>query len=428
MPNVGHASPAREMNHADKDRCPEEFHYWANVDKPWVRALRTLGRTVLGFDPAPADEVVRTFASTYYDADPLAEAFVDDVYFRRGSAAGRAMLDQALAHGASSVEDAPASLLELFEDVERDPDWLDRNLVERGARVFRRYGTSIFRFAGAVTLAAYSESSVAKPLVLTGGYAGDKARHRFLETIAFWISVSEPGALEPFGAGRASALRVRIMHVFVRRRLLAHPEWKLEKWGVPISQGDALLTLMGGSFVPGVVMQAMGYRPSVQDIEAMMHFWRYIGHLMGVRPRVYPASWKEATQLFFVTLVKGAHTAGDDGRYLCQSFLQAFAPDPRAPFAERMRQTWEHRVHVGTTRFFLPRSTYRTNGLPPAGVFALYPLVQFPFIFTAETLRRRFPPLDDVADRVARRSRDRWFSRHMGARHAEYRPVEAFTR
>ena len=160
--------------------------------------------------------------------------------------------------------------------------------VEHGARVFRRYGTAMFRFAGAVTLEAYSESSVAKPLILTGAYAGGSTRHRFLETAAFWIAVSEPGGLAPGAPGRASALRVRIMHVFVRKRLLAHPEWNVDAWGVPISQGDALLTLMGGSFAPGIAMQAMGYRPSVRDIEAMMHFWRYVGHLMGVRPRWYP--------------------------------------------------------------------------------------------------------------------------------------------
>ncbi len=409
-------------------RCPGDFRYWANLGKPWARALREVGRNLLGFDPAPPDDVVRTFASSYYDADPLAEAFVEDVYFRRGAAEGRTMLDQALEGGVASVEDAPASLLQLFEDIESDPDWVDLTLVEHGARVFRRYGPAVFQFAGAITLEGYSESSVAKPLVLTGAYAGGSTRRRFLETAAFWIAVSEAGGLAPFAPGRASALRVRIMHVFVRRRLLAHPEWDLEKWGVPISQGDALLTLMGGSFAPGIAMQAMGYRPSVRDIEAMMHFWRYVGHLMGVRPRFYPVTLRDACQLVFVTIVKAAQASGADGRQLCHSYVQAFAPDPQAPLWQRVRQTVSHRLHVGTTRFFLPPWTYRRNDLPRAGLWALHPLLRFPFIFTAETLRRTFPQLDAVADRAARRSRDRWFSRYMGKRRAEYRPVEAFTR
>ena len=416
------------MNEPKTDRRPSEFRYWDNVESPWARAVRRLGRAVLGFDLAPPDEVVRAFAAAYYDADPLAEAFVEDVYFGRGAAEGRAMLDQAIAHGVGSVEDAPPSLVRLFDDIERDPEWLDPQLVALGARVFRRYGTAVFRFAGAITLEGYSESSVAKPLALTGAYAGDSTKRRFLETAAFWIAVSEPDGLAPYASGRASALRVRVMHVFVRKRLLAHPEWDASKWGVPISQGDSLLTLMGGSFIPGVAMQAMGYRPSTREIEAMMHFWRYVGHLMGVRPDCYPASVKEAAQLAFVTMVKASRSSGADGRNLCQSYARAFAPDPDAPFAERMRQTWGHRVHLGYTRFFLPPWTYRKNELPSAGLWALHPLLQFPFIFGAETLRRTFPPLEDVADRVARRSRARWFERHTGKRRAEYRPAERFTR
>ncbi|MFN7950394.1 MAG: oxygenase MpaB family protein [bacterium] len=409
-------------------RRPTEFRYWENLDKPWAKRLRAVGKRVLGFDPAPPDHVVRTLADMYYDADPLAEAFVDETYLGRSPAEGRALLERALANGVSSIDDPPRSLVELFADLEQDPDWVDHARVELGAKVFRRYGTAVFRFAGAITLEAYSENSVAKPLVLTGAYAGASTRQRFLETAAFWIAVSEPGGLARGAPGRASALRVRIMHVFVRRRLTGHAEWNSEAWGVPISQGDALLTLMGGSFAPGFAMQAMGYRPRLAEIEAMMHFWRYVGHLMGVRPRWYPQSLREAAQLTFVTLLKGARGAGEDGRHLCQSYVQAFTPEPKGPLLRRAYDAFDHKVHMGYTRFFMPPWSYERNGMPKVGLWALHPLAQAPFIFTAETLRRWFPPLETVADRVARASRSRWLAHHMGERRAEYRPAEAFTR
>lgn len=409
-------------------RAPVEFRYWENLSRPWARALRGAGRAVLGFDPAPPPEVVDTFASMYFDADPVAEAFVEECYVGRGSAAGRAMLDLAIERGVEAVPDPPASLVRLFEDVEREPPWVDHERVERGARVFRRYGPDVFRFAGAITLFGYAESSVAKPLALSGGYVGDSTRRRFLETAAFWIAVSEPGGLARHAPGWASALRVRVMHVFVRRRLLAHPEWDLAAWGAPINQADATLTLMGGSFAPGVLMRAMGYRPTRDDIEAMMHFWRYVGHLMGVRPRWYPATLEEATQLSFLTMVKAARRSGDDGKSLCQSYVRAFAPDAEAPRAERLRQAWRDGVHRGFTQFFLPASTIRHNELPSAGPWALAPLAFFPFLFTAETLRRSVPALDAVADRVARRRRDAWFAINMQGRKAEYRPSERMTR
>ena len=412
----------------DRERVPSEFRYWAHLDLPHVRRLRTIVRRVLGFDPAPPDDVVRTIAAMYYDADPACEAFVDEVYLAQGSAAGRAMLERALADGVDAMPDAPASLRALFADLDHDPPWLDWNRVEQGARAFRRYGTAVFRFAGAITLEGYNESSVAKPLALTGAYTGSSARRRFLETAAFWIAVSNPGGLRPGAPGRGSALRVRVMHVFVRRKLLSHPHWNLDAWGVPISQADALLTLMGGSFAPGLALHLLGYLPSRDDIDAMMHFWRYVGHLMGVRPRWYPTSLRDAAQLSFVTLVKGARQSGDDGRLLCRSFADAFRPDPALPLRERLPAELEHRLHRAYTRLFVTPRSHRHFGLPPAGPWLFVPLAFAPLRAATELARRTIPGVESLVDRAARRQRDRWFARHMAGRTAEYRPVEQFTR
>jgi ER-bound oxygenase mpaB/B'/Rubber oxygenase, catalytic domain len=410
------------------DRVPSEFRYWDQLDRPAVRRLRAVVRSMLGFDPAPQDDVVRAIAAMYYDADPLCEAFVDEVYLKRGSAAGRAMLEQALTEGVASLPDAPASLRALFEDLESDPAWVDWDRVERGARAFRRYGTAVFRFAGAITLEGYAENSVAKPLALTGAYTGSSTRRRFLETAAFWIAVSEPGGLRPGAPGRGSAARVRVMHVFVRRKLLAHASRSHAAWGVPISQADAMLTLMGGSFAPGLAMHVLGYLPSRADIEAMMHFWRYVGHLMGVRPRWYPETLRDAAQLSFVTLIKGARLSGDDGTLLCRSYAAAFAPDATAPLRERIGAELEHRLHLAYTRLFVTPRSHRAHGLPPAGAWVLAPLVTAPFIAATELARRTIPGVEAVVDRLARRRRARWFARHMAGRTAEYRPVEQFTR
>jgi hypothetical protein len=404
-------------------RIPSEFRYWDHIDRPHVRRLRKAVTKLLGFDPAPPDDVVRTLAEMYFDADPLCEAFVDEVYLKDGAQAGRAMLERALTVGVDQMPDAPPSLRALFADLDHDPAWVDHALVERGAKAFRRYGVAMFRFAGAITLEGYAESSVAKPLALTGMYAGASTRRRFLETVAFWIAVSEPGGLARGAAGRASALRVRVMHVFVRRKLLAHPAWELDAWGVPISQGDALLTLMGGSFAPGLALHLLGYIATPSDILAMMHFWRYVGHLMGVRPRWYPQTLREAAQLSFVTYVKGARLAGEDGRHLCQSYAQAFAPETDA-----LRDKIEHGIHRAYTRLFMTPRSHRENGLPGAGAWTLAPLAMAPVRATVEVARRLVPAVDRIVDARARKRTRQWFTRHMGERNAEYMPAERFTR
>ena len=421
--------PVRKPPHEPPHK-PTEFRYRENLNRPWARRVRALGRSILGFDPAPSNQVVDTFAAMYNDADPLAEAFVHEVYLGRGVTEGRAMLDQALSHGVDTVAGAPPSLRALFADIEADPPWLEPALVARGARAFRRFGIDVFRFAGAVTLEAYSENSVAKPLALTGVYAGKSTKRRFLETAAFWIDVSEPDALEPGGIGRHTAMRVRIMHVFVRQRLSAHPEWDRLAWGVPISQADALLTLMGGSLAPGIALHLLGYRSSARDIEAMMHFWRYVGHLMGVRPRFYPRDIREGLQLGFVALVKASHRAGDDGRLLCRSYRDAFEPEPGAGGSpsHRLRAEIDAGMHRAFVRLFTTPRGYRHNRLPAAGPWTLAPLAGAPVRLVAETLRQRWPALDRLADRRARAHRRRWLDFHLGERSAEYKPVLSFTR
>ena len=80
-------------------------------------------------------------------------------------------------------------------------------------------------------------------------------------------------------------MRVRIMHVFLRHRITRHPQWNLAAWGKPINQAEATITLLSGGYGAGLGMHKLGYRSTTADIDAMMHFWRYVGHLMGVQPR-----------------------------------------------------------------------------------------------------------------------------------------------
>lgn len=407
---------------------PTDFRYADHVGRWQVQLARRAWQAVWRFDPQPTEEEVAAFAAAYHDADPVAEAFVADVYDTRGPREGRRLLDLALAEGVDAVPDAPASMRRLFAELEADPPWLDREAVARGARVFRRWGTSVFAFATASTLEMYSEASIAKPLALSGGYTGERAHARQMETVRFWIDVSEPGGLDPGARGRATAMRVRVMHVFIRRRLMGHPEWDLDAWGVPISVGDATLTLMGGSVVPGLALWSVGHQTTIREIEDTLHFWRYVGHLLGVQPDWYPADFPAACRLMFAAFVKRAHTAGADGRELVESYLPAFAPDPDDPWRRRLRDAVNHRVQVGYTRYWMLPSTWRRHDMPTAWPWALHPLVRLPVNLALESARRLVPPLDGVADRVQRWRREGWWRNETGGAEAAFQPVEEFRR
>lgn len=408
-------------------RAPTDFRYRERAPQPEQRALRRVAR-LLGIDVTPPESLVHAFEQAYFKGDPRADAFVRACLARKlGLHGARDALDRALA--GEHDDHAPPELDALLEDVRARPAWLDDARVSRGARVFRRWGSQVFRFAGAITLGGYLESSVAKPLALSGGYVGEAARHRFLETASFWVEVSEPGGLAPGAPGLLAALRVRLLHATVRARLEGHAEWNEAAWGVPISEGDALLTLLGGSLAPGVGLSLLGYRTSRAEIEDLLHFWRWVGHLMGVRFEPFPETLEDALRLSYVAALKGSAGAGEDGRALCRAYVEAFAPnDAMEGVGAKARARLEHGLHRGMTRLFLPPSVYRAQGLPSAGWWPLLPLLPFPLVFAAETLRRRSRTLDALADDLARRERRAWLTRQLGAARVGFRPGETLRR
>lgn len=411
------------------DRVPSDFEqYWRALERPAVQRGRRVWQRLFGFDPIAPPELVRQLAHGYYDADPIAEAFVDEVYGGLGPVEGRRLLDQAIEHGVDSISDAPASMRALFAEFERVPDWVDWDLVDRGAALQRRYGPSFISFAGVGTLTAYTENSIAKPLALTGAYTGDTALNRFMETARFIIDFSNPDGLRPGGAGRATAMRVRVMHVFIRRRLIDHPEWDLEAWGVPISQSDALITLMAGSLVPAVALHVLGYRTTKPEIEAMMHHQRYTGHLLGVHPRWYPSDVREGIQLATTWLLKANDNSGADGIELIESYPRAFMPSTDGPWRKRLRDHVNYRAQLGYTRYFLPGSFYRRFDMPNPWPWALHPLLQAPFNLTVDLARRRSPAVARLQDRYASRRRETWWRNEMGDRQSKFNPVQQLRR
>ena len=158
--------------------------------------LRDRVLRLTGVDLFPSDEVAAAFKSGLCEGDPIAERFVAETYHGElGAPRARQLVERALRDGLDSVPDAPESLRDLVEDFQRLPDWLDPDLVEEGAAVWRRWAYALGAVGNAGTMDTYTESWLALPLSLSGGYAGERALHRYMETSRWWLEVSEPGAV-----------------------------------------------------------------------------------------------------------------------------------------------------------------------------------------------------------------------------------------
>ncbi|SPO26586.1 uncharacterized protein UTRI_04175 [Ustilago trichophora] len=102
---------------------------------------------------------------------------------------------------------------------------------------------------------------------------------------------------EKGGEGWQSAVRVRLLHANVRRRVLKLARrqsndildsnktvYDLEKNGVPINQEDMLGTLCAFSSAPLAMLQRIGITPTAQERKDYIALWRHVGFYMGIEP------------------------------------------------------------------------------------------------------------------------------------------------
>ncbi|SPO26861.1 uncharacterized protein UTRI_04175_B [Ustilago trichophora] len=106
-----------------------------------------------------------------------------------------------------------------------------------------------------------------------------------------------PAPPENGGQGWQSAVRVRLLHANVRRRVLKLAQrqsndtlgpnkmvYDLEKNGVPINQEDMLGTLCAFSSAPLAMLQRIGITPTAQERKDYIALWRHVGFYMGIEP------------------------------------------------------------------------------------------------------------------------------------------------
>jgi hypothetical protein len=268
----------------------------------------------------------------------------------------------------------------------------------------------------------YTESWLALPLSLSGGYAGDRALHRYMETSRWWIEVSSPGAVLRRGsAARAISLHVRVMHVSVRARVKQHPEWDFDRLGLPISQSAMLLTLLGGSVAPALGLTALGYLTSPREMRAVLHFNRYCGHLVGVRCDGYfPETVMDAWRILFMADSARSYDSGQTGTELVESFAPAFAPKSGQRGLERLRAGYHYQIQAGYSGLFMLPWNRRRYDLPSPGLGLALLLTRAPLIAGVEVARRIVPGVDGRWQRFGLRRWERWYQWQSGGKAAEF--------
>jgi hypothetical protein len=359
----------------------------------WTQRLRR----IIG-NWTPDDELVDHYRRAHFQGDPAADVLVEWMH-ETGQREAMALFNQALEGGLACVSNPPEALRRFFVEVEAVPAWLSRGSLVRACRAVDRaslgHGYVLFSVS---LLAGYVSAGITKTLVATGELER-MAPRRVAETSKFVDDVYDSRTLERCSDGFKSTIRVRLMHAFVRRKLL-RGGWDTARWGVPINQADMAGTVLSFSIAYLIGLRSLGFIVPRRDREALIHLWRYVGRLLGVQDGMLAATETESLRLLW--LAAASQEGPDaDGRALAQALLgvpHAYRPPGRFG---ALVAAFDTAFSAGFTRCFVGDEAADGLGLPDTWwKFALFVIA--PLNLCRELLSRALPSRARLAPRLGR--------------------------
>jgi hypothetical protein len=245
------------------DRLPLRFRHYAHsaLSDP-ARVERIRNYTMMG------DKVADAYA-----------ALIPEYGFRNLVT----MLEEACEKGVEAVPNAPQELVAFIRAMEATPDWVDMDMVERGARQERIPLVTISPFAirGAF-IATFMNKYTALPMTMTGTLSDSKSARRVFETASFFTATAMPGALQRFGNGFKAAAKVRLMHSMVRYNIMRTGKWDVATYGIPIPQVDQMPAGLIGIFLLSFKLLGKGRAVFTKMERERVEMARYRCFLLGL--------------------------------------------------------------------------------------------------------------------------------------------------
>jgi hypothetical protein len=354
-----------------------------------------------------SDRYRRTLAALDPPADTLAAAFAELPAGR-----GRMLLETALNSGIDAVTDPPQALVDLFAQLDDVPLWVDWDRLERGGRLLLRSGLLGIAVLNLYSIPLmYSSAAGVKPLMFTG-HLLRRAPRRLAETARFVVSTCRPGGLRRFADGFKITVKVRLMHAQVRRLLWQSGKWQAE-WGQPINQIYMAGTNVALSVILIDGLRRFGFRVSHDEAEAILHLWRYSGHLSGVDPQLLCSTEAEGWQL--VELIRRSEGPPDNDS---KSLLEAVMSASYLPKLDQL--AWRTNAGYGLSRALIGDELADALGFPRSSGWQWALRTGYPIVAFGDLLQRAIPGGRAWATGFGMRTWDRIIDQILAGGRAEF--------
>jgi hypothetical protein len=246
--------------------------------------------------------------------DPEPDALVADIY-RESGKDGLLQLKAFLDNWQAPVTPGlPQSIREFFERPVEYPSWVDPKKIAIAEDLFVSYGpvTTVVLVLNAVPH-FFTNPAGARSFYLAKIFSPDSVRNRMHEVPQFVINITQRGGLaqtetpgEPptfkKGGGIMTVQKLRMAHARIRLLIKLHQErmqddWDLKELGEPINQEDLAEALMYFCLWTQEGLRKVGIDQTPEEQEAMLHSWKTVGYLLGLRDELQPQDIAEAKVL-----------------------------------------------------------------------------------------------------------------------------------
>nr|WP_245189373.1 oxygenase MpaB family protein [Lunatimonas salinarum] len=195
-------------------------------------------------------------------------------------------------------------------------------MVSRAQHFFEKHASVYLTLLGFYSLPyTYAFADGAQVLVRSKRILEDTGR-RLDETLFFVLEAFRPGTFMDNGQSLLTLAKVRLIHAFSRYFIHTYAsDWDLA-WGQPINQEDLLGTNLAFSLIVLRGFNKAGISVGKLDMEALLHYWKWIGVANGLDVRYWPETAKEA--FWLEKRIRERHVRKADAGVLLMSKLLKF--------------------------------------------------------------------------------------------------------
>lgn len=203
------------------------------------------------------------------------------------------------------------------------PDFINPNKVKIAQDFFYQESNLYLALLGFYSLPyCYAFADGAQVLVRSKRIMDDIGR-RLSETALFLLDCYRPGTFLGNDQALLTIAKVRLTHAFSRFFVSqCANDWQAE-WGIPINQEDLIGTNLAFSLMVMRGMEKLDRFPGTEVHEAVLHYWKIIGHFLGIDTDYWPETAKEAYELEKL-IRKSNLKASAAGETLTRSLLAFF--------------------------------------------------------------------------------------------------------